>query len=194
MTDWAKWIVDSVGGDNRYILDECIKGPVNSFQKNWPGVMQHRLNPKSVAKGRGAKSHKTLDGIYQVFLLGLMLRFRSMGWEVNIEERAGEGYVDIRLVSKTEELAVLIELKSRAKLKDSRRMPKRRSSKSKRRTIEMLKAFRVCAFFENMVLLGINFGHMLKVDLWSSSFLHPTMSVIWERQGICELWSPSLVR
>ena len=118
MDDWAQWIVDTLGGDlgaNKDIAEECVKGPINSFQQKWPDFMQHQLDPKSVAKGRGAKSHKTPERIYQVFVLGLMLGLRLKGWEVNIEARAGEGYVDIRLVSKTTKTAVLIELKSSEK-------------------------------------------------------------------------------
>ena len=118
MSDWAQWIVDTVGGDlgaNKDIVNECVKGPVNGFQQKWPDFMQHQLDPKAVAKGRGAKSHKTPEGIYQVFLLGLVLGLRLKGWEVSTEERAGEGYIDIRLISKTTKIAVLIELKSSQK-------------------------------------------------------------------------------
>ena len=115
MSDWAQWIVDTVGGDlgaNKDIVNECIKGPVNGFQQRWPDFMQHQLDPKSVTKSRSAKSHKR---IFQVFLLGLVLGLRLKGWEVSIKERAGEGYVDIRLISKTTKIAVLIELKSSEK-------------------------------------------------------------------------------
>ena len=115
MDDWAQWIVDTVGGDlgaNKDIAKECVKGPVNSFQQKWPDFMQHQLHLKSVTKGRGAKSLKTAERIYQLFLLGLMLGLQLKGWEVNIKEQAGEGYLNI---SKSLKIAVLIELKSSEK-------------------------------------------------------------------------------
>ena len=118
MDDWAQWITDTVGGNlgaEKDIIDECVKGPVNTFQQRWPEFMQHQHHPKSVAKDGGAKSCKTPERIYQAFFLGLVLRLQSKGWEVNIEERAGEGYVDICLVSKTMNISVLIELKSSEK-------------------------------------------------------------------------------
>ena len=71
-----------------------------------------RLCPESVAKDRGAKSRKTPERIYQVFLFALMLCLQGQGWEVTIEELAGEGYGDVRLVSKETKTAVLIEIKS----------------------------------------------------------------------------------
>lgn len=77
--------------------------------------MQHHLSSRTVAKGRGAKSRKTPERIYQVFLFALMLSLQVKGWEVSIEESAGEGFVDVRLVSKKTKTAVLIELKSSEK-------------------------------------------------------------------------------
>ena len=121
MNDWAQWIVNNVGdegdnlGTNKDIADECVKGPVNNFQQRWPDFMQHHLSPKSVAKDRSAKSPKTPERIYQVFLFALMLCLEAKGWEVTIEEPAGEGYADVRLVSKKTESAVLIEVKSSEK-------------------------------------------------------------------------------
>ena len=118
MNDWAEWIVNTVGSDlgaNKDIVDECVKGPVNSFQQRWVNFVQHQLDPKSVAKGQGPKSRRTPERIYQVFLLGLVLGLRLKGWEVNIEERARECYIDIQLVSKTMRIAVLIKLKSSEK-------------------------------------------------------------------------------
>jgi hypothetical protein len=116
MDDWAQWIVNSVGGDlgaNKDVADECTKGPVNIFQQRWPHFMQHHLSP--VAKDRGARSLKTPERIYQVFLFALMLCLRVKGWEVTIEESAGEGYAGVWLVSKKTKTAVLIELKSSEK-------------------------------------------------------------------------------
>ena len=40
-----------------------------------------------------------------------MLCLGVKGWEVTIEEPAGEGYTDVRLVSKKTKSAVLIEVK-----------------------------------------------------------------------------------
>ena len=40
------------------------------------------------------------------------------GWEVSIEPRAGDGYIDIRLRHRRKRMAVLIELKSREKRGD----------------------------------------------------------------------------
>jgi hypothetical protein len=119
MDDWAQWIVETVGDDlgaSRGIADDCTKGPVNIFQQRWPDFMQHHLSSRTVAKDRGAKSRKTPERIYQVFLFALMLSLRVKGWEVSIEESAGEGYVDVRLVSKKTKTAVLIELKSSEKV------------------------------------------------------------------------------
>jgi len=92
MNNWAQWIVKNVGhdlGTYKDIADECVKGPVNKFQQRWPDFMQHYLSPKSVAKERGAKSSKTPERIYQVYLFALMLCLGERGWEVTIEEPAG---------------------------------------------------------------------------------------------------------
>jgi hypothetical protein len=83
--------------------------------------MQQRLDPKIVAKERGAESRKTPEKIYHVFFLGLMQYLRRFGWEVSIEPRAGGGYVDIRLIHRKKRKAVLIELKSSAKKGDVER-------------------------------------------------------------------------
>ncbi len=153
MDDWAQWITTTIGGDlgnNKNIVDECVKGPVNAFKQRWPDFMQHQLDPKTVATARlgGANSPKTPERIYQVFLLGLIHDLRSKGWEVTIEARVGEGYVDIRLVSKTAKSlsAVLIELKSSEKLehvqKDAKTALKQIEEK-KYRNIEGLQSVRV---------------------------------------------------
>ena len=78
--------------------------------------MQQHLDPKVVAKARGATSLKTLENIYQVYFLSLMHFLRPKGWEVSIEPRAECGYIDIRLISRKKGRAVLIEIKSSDKL------------------------------------------------------------------------------
>jgi len=115
MVDWARWII---GGVESYtdVLDVCVEGHVSTFEERWPIFMQQHLDPKTVAKARGAVSLKTPENIYQVYFLGLMHCLRPKGWEVSIEPRAGGGYIDIRLISRKKGRAVLIELKSSEKL------------------------------------------------------------------------------
>lgn len=121
MNDWAQWVVSNIGDEGndlgacKNIADECTKGPVDAFQQRWPDFMQHHLSPKTVAKDR---SRKTPERIYQVFLFALVLCLEAKGWEVSIEESAGDGYADVRLVSKKTKTAVLIELKSSEKARD----------------------------------------------------------------------------
>ncbi|KAK2467448.1 hypothetical protein APHAL10511_000303 [Amanita phalloides] len=117
MADWATCITGDAGitrssDIDANILDVCVGGPVNSFAERWPQFMQDTLDPKLVAKERGAKSRKTLERIYQAYLFGLFHFLYSKGWESTIESRAGNGYINIRIVSKTLRSAVLIELKS----------------------------------------------------------------------------------
>lgn len=97
------------------IFDLCAQGPVGDFAAQWPPFMQATLDPKTVGKQRGAKSQKTPERIYHVYLLGLLHGLRRQGWQVHLQARAGSGYVDIRLVSQTLRTAVLIELKSSEK-------------------------------------------------------------------------------
>lgn len=118
MVDWARWITGNVNEAYKDILDICAKGPVTAFSQRWPMFMQQHLDPKLVAKTRGSISRKTPENIYHVYLLGLVHVLRPKGWEVIIEARAGAGYIDIRLVSKTTQSAVLIEVKSSEKRKD----------------------------------------------------------------------------
>jgi PD-(D/E)XK nuclease superfamily len=114
MMDWARWIT---GGISSYtdILDICVGGHISTFEERWPIFMQQHLDPKTVAKARGAVSLKTPESIYHVYFLGLMHILRPKGWEVSIEARAGGGYIDIRLISRKKGSAVLIELKSSKK-------------------------------------------------------------------------------
>ena len=121
LADWATWLTGSVA--NAYsILGICTRGPVDTLAEQWPQFMQQSLHPKAVAKARGAISSKTPEINYQLFLYGLMqgggLR---KGWEVTIESRGGSGYIDIRLVSKETQSAVLIEIKSSEKKVDIER-------------------------------------------------------------------------
>ena len=109
--DWARWITGGVGSHTD-ILNICLEGHVSTFAERWPNFMQQYLDPKTVAKTRGAVSLKTPERIYQVYFLGLMHFLRPKGWEVSIEPRAGGGYLDIRLISRKKGRAVLIELKS----------------------------------------------------------------------------------
>ena len=75
--------------------------------------MQQHFNPKTPAKVLGAVS---LESIYQVFFPGLMHSLQPKGWELSIEPRAGDGYINIRFISrKPRGRAVLIELKSSEK-------------------------------------------------------------------------------
>jgi hypothetical protein len=117
LADWATWITGTVENVND-ILGICTRGPVDEFAEQWPHFMQQSLHPKSVAKARGAISSKTPEAVYQVFLFGLILGRGLKGWEVTIEPRGGSGYIDIRLISKKAQSAVLIELKSSKKLED----------------------------------------------------------------------------
>ena len=114
MTDWARWIIGDVESWND-ILKLCVEGPVSDFEKKWPKFMQQELKPKLVAKVRGAANNKTLERIYHIYFLGLMWSLRREGWELSVEPRAGGGYVDIRLLHKGKDKAVLIELKSSEK-------------------------------------------------------------------------------
>jgi hypothetical protein len=91
-------IVNTVGGDlgaYKDIADECSTISVR-------GRSPRIETPKA-------------KRMYQVFLFALMLCLRAKGWEVTIEEPAGEGYADVRLVSKKTKSAVLIEVKSSEK-------------------------------------------------------------------------------
>ena len=117
MVDWARWVIGNVEG-HEGILNACTMGPVSAFVEGWPDFMQQRLDPKAVAKARGAVSSKTPEKIYHVYLLGLLYTLEQKGWKVTMEGRAGGGYVDILLLSKTMQCAVLIELKSSEKPQD----------------------------------------------------------------------------
>ena len=114
--DWARWITGDVDPYTN-IFDICVNGPVSSFAERWPIFMQQHLDPKTVAKERGAVSLKTPESIYQVYLLGLMHLLRSKGWEVSMKSRDGSqaGYIDIRLILRKEGRGALIELKSSEK-------------------------------------------------------------------------------
>ena len=164
MTDWARWIIGDVKSLD-HILKMCVEGLVSNFMTKWPIFMQQQLNPKLFGKARGVVSRKTLERIYHVLFWGLMQSLRAKGWEVSIEPRAGGGYIDIRLRHRRKCMAVLIELKSSEK---RRGMPSRRSSRLKRRTIEIWKVFRTFALFKNMVSLVFTSVHMSKGDTWSS--------------------------
>lgn len=167
MVDWARWIT---GSDDSYtdILDICVEGHISTFAERWPNFMQQHLNWKMVGKVRGVISLKTPERIYQVYFLGLMHVLRPKGREVSIEPRAGGGYLDIHIVSRKRDSAVLIELKSSNKPEHIERgMLVRRSSRLLTRTIEIQKVFWTFAFFENMASLAITWPHVLKVDIWS---------------------------
>ena len=120
LADWATWITGTVANVND-ILGICTRGPVDTFAEKWPHFMQQSLDPKAVAKARGAVSSKTPEIVYQVFLFGLLRGLGLKGWEVTIEPRGGSGYIDIRLISKKTRSAVLIELKSSKKQADIER-------------------------------------------------------------------------
>ena len=111
MMDWARWIVHYVELCND-ILKTCVEGPVSDFTTRWPNYMQQQLDPKLVGKARGATNHKTPERIYHVLFWGLMQSLRAKGWEVSIEPRTGDGYINIHLRQKRKCMAVLIELKS----------------------------------------------------------------------------------
>jgi hypothetical protein len=111
MVDWGKWISTDMGSPTN-ILDVCVGGPVSVFEQRWPGFMQQHLHPKIVAKVNKGKSLKTSKNVYHAYFHGLLHSLGLKGWEVTILARAGGGYVDIRLISKTKASAVLIELKS----------------------------------------------------------------------------------
>ena len=149
-------------------LKTCVDGPVSNFTAKWPNFMQQQLDPKLVGKERGAVSRKTPERIYHIMFWGLMQSLRAKGWEVSIEPRAGGGYIDIRLRHRRKRMAVLIELKSSESKETWRGMPIRRSSRSKRRTIEIRKVFRTFPLFENMVSLAFTSVHFSKGDTWSS--------------------------
>ena len=117
MADWTRWIIGDVEPYNN-ILRTCVEGPIREFEAKWPNFMQQLLDPKLVAKTRGALSRKTPEKIYHVLFLGLMQSLRAEGWEVIVEARAGGGYVDLRLLHKRKHAAVLIEVKSSKKQKD----------------------------------------------------------------------------
>jgi len=111
MLDWARWIV---GGAcfSEDILNECANGPVSAFTTKWPDFLQDSLDPKSVAKVSRAASKKTPERIYQVHLLGLFHTLQLKGWDIAIEPKAGTGYIDVCLISKKKQIAVIIEIKS----------------------------------------------------------------------------------
>lgn len=112
MTDWARWITDDVGSCTN-ILVVCVEGHISTFEERWLIFMEQHFNPKPAAKILGPVS---LKSIYQVFFLGLMHSLQSKGWEASIEPRAGDGYINIRFISrKTRGRAVLIEFKSSEK-------------------------------------------------------------------------------
>jgi hypothetical protein len=114
MVDWGKWISTDMGSPTN-ILDVCVGGPVSVFEQRWPGFMQQHLHPKIVAKVNKDKSLKTPKNVYHAYFHGLLHSLGLKGWEVTILARAGGGYVDICLISKTKASAVLIELKSSEK-------------------------------------------------------------------------------
>jgi hypothetical protein len=114
MVDWARWVTADVKSHTD-ILDVCVEGHVTTFEERWPDFLQQNLDPTTVAKVRGAVSAEAPERVYQAYLVGLMHFLRPKGWEVSIEPRAGCGYIDIRLVSRKRETAVLIELKSSEK-------------------------------------------------------------------------------
>jgi hypothetical protein len=114
LADWSLWITDTEpAGKNIFSL--CVKGPVSTFETKWPIFMQSTLHPNLVAKQRGVESHKTLEWIYHVYLLGLLHGLRNDGWVTNVEEPSGLEYVDIRLFSEAKGIGVLIKLKSSTK-------------------------------------------------------------------------------
>jgi hypothetical protein len=122
MTDWARWITGAVEPRaSDLVLKTCVEGPIRDFTAKWPNFMQQHLDPKLVSKARGAVSNKTLEKIYHVFFLGLLLSTRVNGWEVSIEPRTGSGFVDIRLRHRRKRTAVLIELKSSEKWENMER-------------------------------------------------------------------------
>jgi hypothetical protein len=116
MTDWARWITDGVESYTD-ILNICVEGHVSTFEERWLIFMQQHLDLKIVTKVQGAVSLKTPESIYQVYFLGLLHFLRPKGWEVTIEPRDGDGYINICLISRKKGSAVLIELKSSKKPK-----------------------------------------------------------------------------
>jgi hypothetical protein len=90
MTDWAKWIGDVVSRDN--ILSTCVEGPITDSEVNCPNFMQQLLDPKLVAKTRGAISRKTPEKIYYILFLGL--------WNP-LEGKAGKSSSKLELVVAT---------------------------------------------------------------------------------------------
>ncbi|KAK2459529.1 hypothetical protein APHAL10511_008453 [Amanita phalloides] len=82
MTDWASWITGAVEPRaSDLVLKTCVEGPIRDFTAKWPNFMQQHFDPKLVGKARDAASNKTLEKIYHVFFLGLMLSTRVKGWE-----------------------------------------------------------------------------------------------------------------
>jgi|ERR1700722_8494276 len=109
MSDWSTWITGG-GLEPENIFMTCVSGPTTLFAEQWPLFMQATLHPKLVTKERGARSKKTPELLYHVYLLGALQGLRPHGWELEPECRTGRGYIDIRLRKKRD--AVVIELKS----------------------------------------------------------------------------------
>ena len=75
---WARWITCAVEPRaSDLVLKTCVEGPIRDFAAKWPNFMQQHLDTKLVGKARGAASNKTLEKIYHVFFLDLMLSARS---------------------------------------------------------------------------------------------------------------------
>jgi len=117
MVDWARWVVGDVESSDD-VLKLCVEGPVSDFEERWPDFIQQQLDPKFVSKTPCILNRKTPEKIYHVFLLGLMQSLRRKGWELSPESRAGNGFVDIRILHRRKREAVLIELKSSEKKRD----------------------------------------------------------------------------
>jgi PD-(D/E)XK nuclease superfamily len=113
LSDWSSWVT---GGNSNLepenIFMTCVNGPVSAFATLWPTFMQATLGPKLIAKETRVKSKKTLERLYQVYLLGVLHGLRSHGWEVHVELHTGSGYTNICLISRKQRAAALIELKS----------------------------------------------------------------------------------
>jgi hypothetical protein len=97
MVDWARWVIGNVEG-HEGILNACTMGPVSAFVGGWPDFMQQRLDPKAVAKARGAVSSKTPEKIYHVYLLCLLCTLEQKGWKVTMGGRAGGGLSNVRFL------------------------------------------------------------------------------------------------
>jgi hypothetical protein len=118
LADWGRWVSTAMmapDANSTDIIGECVAGSITAFARHWPDFMQQNLDPKIVAKARGATSSKTPERIYHAYLHGLLYSLGGRGWEVIIEARSGASVVDIRLVSRKTRSAVLIELKSSEK-------------------------------------------------------------------------------